>query len=123
MPQTPSARNRHCCAVRTAAKSRLVKRRRASARGCLVYYRDRGKTKEEMVAAIKVENVIDTTGCGDSFAGGVGYGLMQKPKDYAGAAKFGNALGALRTQGKTFSVFKPLDETKKIIALGYIRPS
>ena len=92
-------------------------------RGCLVYYRDRGKTKEEMVAAIKVENVIDTTGCGDSFAGGVGYGLMQKPKDYAGAAKFGNALGALRTQGKTFSVFKPLDETKKIIALGYIRPS
>lgn len=92
-------------------------------RGCLVYYKDRGKTKEEMVPAIKVENVIDTTGCGDSFAGGVGFGLMQKPKDYAGAAKFGNALGALRTQGKTFGVFKPLEETKKIIELGYIRPN
>ena len=92
-------------------------------RGCLVYFRDRGKTKEEMVPAIKVENVIDTTGCGDSFAGGVGYGLMQKPKDYAGAAKFGNVLGALRTQGKTFGVFKPLEETKKIIEQGYIRPN
>ena len=92
-------------------------------RGCLVYYKDRGKTKEEMVPAIKVENVIDTTGCGDSFAGGVGFGLLQKPKDYAGAAEFGNALGALRTQGKTFGVFKPLEETKKIIELGYIRPN
>ena len=92
-------------------------------RGCLVYYRERGKTKEEMVPAIKVQNVVDTTGCGDSFAGGVGYGLMHKPKDYVGAAKFGNALGALRTQGKTFGVFKPLAETKKIIELGYIRPN
>ncbi len=92
-------------------------------RGCLVYNREGGKTREEMVPAIKVQHVIDTTGCGDSFAGGVGYGLMQKPKDYVGAAKFGNALGALRTQGKTFGVFKPLVETKKIIEQGYIRPN
>ena len=92
-------------------------------RGCLVYYKERGKTKEEMVAAVKVENVIDTTGCGDSFAGGIGFGLTLNPKDYVGAAKFGNALGALRTQGKTFAVFKSLAETKKIIELGYIRPN
>ncbi len=90
-------------------------------RGCLVYYRERGKTVEEMVPAIKVKNVIDTTGCGDSFAGGAGFALMQKPKDYQGAARFGNALGALRTQGKTFSVFRNLAETKKIIEQGYIR--
>ncbi|NOT73302.1 MAG: carbohydrate kinase family protein [Cyclobacteriaceae bacterium] len=92
-------------------------------RGCLVYYKERGKIKEEMVPAIKVSNVIDTTGCGDSFAGGVGYGLMLKPKDYVGAAKFGNTLGALRTQGKTFGVFKNLAETKKIMEQGYIRPN
>jgi len=90
-------------------------------RGCLVYYKERGKTHEEMVPAIKVQNVIDTTGCGDSFAGGIGYGLTMKPKDYLGAARFGNALGALRTQGKTFAVFKSLAETRKIIELGYIR--
>jgi len=89
-------------------------------RGCLVYYRERGKTKEVMVDAIKVQRVIDTTGCGDSFAGGIGYGLMQKAGDYLTAARFGNALGALRTQGKTFSVFKSLEETKRIIELGYI---
>ena len=90
-------------------------------RGCLVYFKERGKIREEMVPAIKVDQVVDTTGCGDSFAGGVGFGLLQKPKDYLGAARYGNALGALRTQGKTFSVFKSLEETKKIIEQGYIR--
>ncbi|MBS1979394.1 MAG: carbohydrate kinase family protein [Bacteroidetes bacterium] len=90
-------------------------------RGCLVYFKRKGKVVEELVPAIKVNNVIDTTGCGDSFAGGIGFGLLQKPNDYIGAAQWGNALGALRTQGKTFAVFKPLEETRKIIQLGYIR--
>jgi sugar/nucleoside kinase (ribokinase family) len=89
-------------------------------RGCLVYYKVRGKIREQMVPAIKVNNVIDTTGCGDSFAGGIGYGLLENPTDYIAAAGYGNALGALRTQGKTFAVFKPLDETKKIIKQGFI---
>lgn len=91
----------------------------ADSTGCLVYYKVRGKIKEEMVPAVKVNEVIDTTGCGDSFAGGIGYGLLQQPKDYIKAAQFGNALGALRTQGKTFQVFKPLDEVEAIINQTY----
>jgi sugar/nucleoside kinase (ribokinase family) len=89
-------------------------------RGCLVYRKERGKFKEDLVPAIKVDQVIDTTGCGDSFAGGVGFGLLNKPNDYIGAAKYGNALGALRTQGKTFSVFKSQADTEEIIKIGYI---
>lgn len=89
-------------------------------RGCMVYYKVKGKLKEEMVPAVKVKNVVDTTGCGDSFAGGIGYGLLQKATDYVGAARYGNALGALRTQGKTFDVFRPLAETKKIISEGHV---
>ena len=88
-------------------------------RGCLVYYRHRKKLVEEMVSAVKVENVVDTTGCGDSFAGGLGFGLLQNAQDYIGAARYGNALGALRTQGKTFAVFKSLAETDKIIKETY----
>jgi sugar/nucleoside kinase (ribokinase family) len=88
-------------------------------RGCLVYWKVRGKLKEEMVPAVKVDNVIDTTGCGDSFAGGVGFGLLQNPGDYVSAARYGNTLGALRTQGKTFAVFKSLEETDKIIQSTY----
>jgi len=89
-------------------------------RGCLVYFMERKKLREEMVPAIRVDKVIDTTGCGDSFAGGLGFGLLQKPKDYLGAVRFGNALGALRTQGKTFSVFKSLKETEQIIKRGSV---
>lgn len=88
-------------------------------RGCLTYFRKSGKLVEEMVPAVKVQHVIDTTGCGDSFAGGVGFGLLQKPTDYIGAARYGNALGALRTQGKTFAVFKSLEETNKLISETY----
>ncbi len=88
-------------------------------RGCMVYYMKRNKMIEEMVPAVKVDHVIDTTGCGDSFAGGVGFGLLQNPKDYVGAVRYGNALGALRTQGKTFAVFKSLEETNKIIKETY----
>jgi sugar/nucleoside kinase (ribokinase family) len=88
-------------------------------RGCLVYYKERGKLKEDMVTAVKVDNVIDTTGCGDSFAGGVGYGLIQNPKDYIAAARYGNAFGAFRTQGKTFAVFKSLEDTNKVIQATY----
>jgi adenosine kinase len=89
-------------------------------RGCLVYYKERTKIHEELVPAIKVDKVVDTTGCGDSFAGGLGFSLTQKPKDYLRAARFGNALGALRTQGKTFAVFKSLAETEEIVERGYI---
>ncbi len=91
-------------------------------RGCMVYSKRRGKVVEELVPAVKVKNVVDTTGCGDSFAGGMGYGLIQNPRDFASAARFGNTLGALRTQGKSFAVFKSLAETKKIMQLGYIGP-
>ncbi|MBT1689032.1 carbohydrate kinase family protein [Dawidia soli] len=88
-------------------------------RGCLVYYKVRGQLREEMVQAVPVANVVDTTGCGDSFAGGVGFGLLQNPRDYIGAAQYGNALGALRTQGKTFTVFKSLEETEALIRNTY----
>jgi sugar/nucleoside kinase (ribokinase family) len=92
-------------------------------RGCLVYQMERRQVKEVFVPAIKVGNVVDTTGCGDSFAGGFGYSLAQNPRDFVAAARFGNALGALRTQGKSFAVFKSLEETKKIVELGYIGPN
>jgi hypothetical protein len=90
-------------------------------RGCLTFYKKRGgKIVEELVPSIKVDKVIDTTGCGDSFAGGLSYGLVNNPKDYIAAAKYGNAFGALRTQGKSFDVFKSLEEIDQIIKQGHV---
>jgi adenosine kinase len=92
-------------------------------RGCMVYYMENGSMQQTLVPAVPVEHVIDTTGCGDSFAGGIGFGLLEDPNDYIRAAQYGNTLGALRTQGKTFSVFKSLEDTNMIMERTYGKSS
>lgn len=87
--------------------------------GGVVFFKKDGQVHQEMVKSVKVEHVIDTTGCGDSFAGGLGYGLLEDRTNYVRAAKYANALGALRTQGRTFSVFKSKEEIDKIIMDNY----
>ena len=89
------------------------------ARGCMVYYNKEGRFLQEFVPSVKVEEVIDTTGCGDSFAGGLAFGLLEDRQDYIKAAQYANALGALRTQGTSFEVFKSLAETNELIRKNY----
>ena len=88
-------------------------------RGVLVFYMKDGKLQQEIVKQVKVGTVVDTTGCGDSFAAGLGYSLVVNKGDYIRAAQFGNAMGAQRTQGKTFDVFKSIEETEKMIEKNY----
>lgn len=88
-------------------------------RGCVIYSKDNGSIQKQFAKPITVEQVIDTTGCGDSFAGGLGYG-MATSNDILTAANYANALGALRTQGKTFDVFKNLKKVKAIIEKGHV---
>jgi sugar/nucleoside kinase (ribokinase family) len=87
-------------------------------RGALIYSKDGDEIHKQMVKSVPVKNVIDTTGCGDSFAGGLAYGFTVYG-DIVKAAQYANVLGALRTQGKTFEVFKNKDETDSIIEKFY----
>jgi len=87
--------------------------------GGAVFFKKDGEIQHEIVKSIRVEHVVDTTGCGDSFAGGLGYGLLKDKTDYITAAKYANALGAQRTQGRDFSVFKSIEETNKMISDTY----
>ncbi|NAS12989.1 carbohydrate kinase family protein [Poritiphilus flavus] len=84
-------------------------------KGGAVFYKKDGHVHQEIVQSIWVDHVVDTTGCGDSFAGGLGFGLLADPTDYIRAAKYANALGAQRTQGRTFEVFKSREETDQMI--------
>jgi adenosine kinase len=88
-------------------------------KGGAVFFKKEDKVHQEMVPSIKVSHVVDTTGCGDSFAGGLGYGLLKDKTNYIRAARYANALGAQRTQGRDFSVFKNIEETNKILLETY----
>lgn len=88
-------------------------------KGCVVYSNENNEAKKQHIQSISVEKVIDTTGCGDSFAGGLGFGMVTT-NNIISAANYANALGALRTQGKTFDVFKPLDVVNEIIERGHV---
>ncbi|MDG2448214.1 MAG: PfkB family carbohydrate kinase [Saprospiraceae bacterium] len=83
--------------------------------GCLIFTKEEGKIKQTKVPSMKMESVVDTTGCGDTFAGGLAYGLLNNSGDLIVASKYANALAARRTQGKTFDVFKTIQETEKMM--------
>jgi len=83
--------------------------------GSAVYFKEGNDVCKEIVPSVPVKDVVDTTGCGDSFAGGLGFGLLENTTNYIGAARYANALGAQRTQGRTFEVFKSLEETLDMI--------
>ncbi len=89
-------------------------------RGCVAYIREDGNVRKEFIPSVPVSEVIDTTGCGDSFAGGLAYGFAYH-NDPVVAARYANTLGALRTQGKTYEVFKNLKITNKIISDCYMQ--
>ncbi|MCB0642416.1 MAG: carbohydrate kinase family protein [Phaeodactylibacter sp.] len=88
--------------------------------GCVVFTKNaEGGVHKEIVPSIRMEHVIDTTGCGDTFAGGLAYGLLKYPEQYARAAQYANALAAMRTQGRTFDVFPPLADIDQMIQNWY----
>ena len=87
--------------------------------GCAVYYKDKnGRMREHLVKRVLVDNVVDTTGCGDSFAGGLTFGYL-KTGDYVKACQFGNAAGAQRCSSSELDVYGSLEETERQIAEAY----
>jgi adenosine kinase len=87
--------------------------------GCAVYHKDKhGKMREHLVKRVLVENVVDTTGCGDSFAGGLAFGYL-KTSDFVKACQFGNCAGAQRCASSDLDVYGSLEETERQIAEAY----
>lgn len=88
-------------------------------RGCVAFYRDgSGGVAAEFVDRIKVERVVDTTGAGDSFAGGLAYGYLAY-RDYVVACQYGNAMGAQRVAGSELDIYLSREGTERQIRAAY----
>ena len=88
-------------------------------RGCVAFFRDgSGGIAGEFVDRIEVEHVVDTTGAGDSFAGGLAYGYLAY-QDYVVACQYGNAMGAQRCTGTDLNVYLSRQETERQILAAY----
>jgi pfkB family carbohydrate kinase len=87
--------------------------------GCVIYFRDvLGGLQERFVKRVAVDQVTDTTGCGDSFAAGFAFGFL-KTGDYVKACQFGNAVGAQRCAGTELAIYRSLEDTERQIAETY----
>jgi adenosine kinase len=73
---------------------------------------------EEVVDRIEVEHVVDTTGAGDSFAAGLGFGYLEY-RDYVVACQYGNAMGAQRCSGAQLNVYLSREKTHRQILEAY----
>src|ERR1700759_123614 len=88
-------------------------------RGCVAFWRDgSGGVAQEFVDRIEVEHVVDTTGAGDSFAGGLAYGYLAY-RDYVVACQYGNAMGAQRCAGAELDVYLSREDTERQIRAAY----
>jgi len=87
--------------------------------GCVAYRLDGdGNLEEHVVPRIPVEHVVDTTGCGDSFAAGMAFGYLFG-RDIVKACQYGNAMGAQRCAGSELSIYLPRAETDAQIERTY----
>ncbi len=87
--------------------------------GCVAFTHDAdGKLVETTIGRVPVEKVIDTTGCGDSFAAGMAFGYLLDG-DIVTACRYGNAMGAQRAGGTTIDSYLPFAETTAQIEAAY----
>ena len=77
-----------------------------------------GRCRSISSSGFTSDQVVDTTGCGDSFAGGLAFGYL-RTRDYIKACHYGNAAGAQRCTGTEIGIYKNLEETEQQIAETY----
>ena len=79
--------------------------------GCVAFTLDEdGELVETVVPRVPIEKVIDTTGCGDSFAAGMAFGYLLDG-DIVTACRYGNAIGAQRASATKLDGYSDRETT------------
>jgi sugar/nucleoside kinase (ribokinase family) len=87
--------------------------------GCVAFTLDEnGELVQTTVPRVPVEHVVDTTGCGDSFAAGMAFGYLLDG-DIVTACRYGNAMGAQRAAANRLDGYRDFPSTTAQIALAY----
>ncbi len=87
--------------------------------GCIAFTLDgSGALVETTVGRVPVEHVIDTTGCGDSFAAGMAFGYLLDG-DIVTACRYGNAMGAQRAGADRLDGYRDRIDTAAQIQAAY----
>ena len=85
-------------------------------KGCLL--NDDGEVVEHTVGRVPIDHVVDTTGCGDSFAAGMGFGYLLDG-DILTACRYGNAMGAQRAAATALDGYLSYEETTRQLEAAY----
>ncbi|CCH79427.1 Carbohydrate kinase, PfkB family protein [Nostocoides japonicum T1-X7] len=87
--------------------------------GCVAFTLDgAGEIVETTVPRVPITTVVDTTGCGDSFAAGMAFGYLLD-RDIVTACRYGNAMGAQRASATVLDAYLPFEETSAQIEKAY----
>ena len=87
--------------------------------GCVAYtLDDDGEVVEHTVGRVPIDHVVDTTGCGDSFAAGMGFGYLLDG-DILTACRYGNAMGAQRAAATALDGYLSYEETTRQLEAAY----
>jgi hypothetical protein len=87
--------------------------------GCAAFTLDEnGDLIELTVPRVPIQHVIDTTGCGDSFAAGMAFGYLLGG-DILTACRYGNAVGAQRASATKLDGYDDFPTTTATVEVVY----
>lgn len=80
----------------------------------IFYHGDMNSIQAAQFSVENIDRVVDTTGCAESFAAGLAYGVLKDENDYAGMAWSASKLAALRNCSVDLDAYVSSEEMEEM---------